>query len=222
VSRNESIISECIPSITALENYLNSFTPSLEIIRLLKEILIQKLQLRLDSLDLENQLNYSIATFVDPRFKTKVFKSKDSADNTKQIICEKIIEEIEKKKTEMITLEDEKTNTDTENSPEDPNLNTENNEVNLPTKKRSIWDCLDAIVITQIPQTEENGQSDGIRNEVKTMVNNEVTNYLNSGCIKRTDDPLKWWEKNARDYPNLAEMVMKYLSAPATSVYSER
>jgi len=53
------------------------------------------------------------------------------------------------------------------------------------------------------------------------MVNNEVTNYLNSGCIK-TDDPLKWWEKNARYYPNLAEMVMKYLSAPATSVYSER
>jgi len=154
MSRNESIISECIPSITALENYLNSFTPSLEIIRLLKEILIQKLQLRLDSLDLENQLNYSIATFVDPRFKTKVFKSKDSADNTKQIICEKIIEEIEKKKTEMITSEDERINTDTENSPEDSNLNTENNEVNLPTKKRSIWDCLDAI--TQIPQTEEN------------------------------------------------------------------
>jgi hypothetical protein len=119
----------------------------------------------------------------------------------------------------MITSEDERTNIDSEHSFKDSNINPENNEVNLPTRKRSIWDCLDAI--TQIPQTEENGQSDSVRYEVKTMVNNEVTNYLNSGCIKRTDDPLKWWGKNARDYPNLAEMVMKYFSAPAISIYSE-
>lgn len=128
------------------------------------------LQLQLDSLDLENQLNYSITTFIDPRFNTKVFQSKDSADNTKHIIFKKIIEEIEKKKTKMITLEDEKTNTDTENSEylNISNTSPENNGVNLPTKKGSIWDCLG-----EITQTEENGQSD-VRSEVKTMVNNEV------------------------------------------------
>jgi len=49
-----------------------------------------------------------------------------------------------------------------------------------------------------------------------------MTIYLNIPLIIRKDDPLKWWEDRKVMFPILSEMARKFLSAPATSVYSER
>lgn len=38
----------------------------------------------------------------------------------------------------------------------------------------------------------------------------------------RNEDPLIWWKTHALEYPNLKILVIKYLSAPPSSVNSER
>jgi len=40
--------------------------------------------------------------------------------------------------------------------------------------------------------------------------------------IKRTDNPISWWKKHHSKFPNLKNLVLKYLSAPPSSVNSER
>lgn len=58
----------------------------------------------------------------------------------------------------------------------------------------------------------------------------EVNVYLKEANLKvfkavgKSDrnDPWIWWKNNRNRFPNLAPHVLKYLSSPASSVYSER
>ena len=46
--------------------------------------------------------------------------------------------------------------------------------------------------------------------------------YLSEAPIKRTESPLEYWRQNKDRLPALAKAARKYLSAPPTSVDSER
>ena len=50
----------------------------------------------------------------------------------------------------------------------------------------------------------------------------EISNFLSQSLIERTQCPLKWWEQNPKDFPNLSQSAKKYLSAPGSTIYSER
>ena len=54
------------------------------------------------------------------------------------------------------------------------------------------------------------------------LVKSEVTGYLAFNPISRKDDPLNWWKEKKQAFPHISKLVMKYLSAPSSSVYSER
>lgn len=53
-------------------------------------------------------------------------------------------------------------------------------------------------------------------------VETEFNTYIIQRCEDWETDPLKWWKVNANRFPKLAPLAQRYLSAPATSVASER
>ena len=50
----------------------------------------------------------------------------------------------------------------------------------------------------------------------------EVDQYLAGPLVDLKTNPFKWWESYHYRYPVLGRLVKKYLSAPPTSVNSER
>jgi len=67
-------------------------------------------------------------------------------------------------------------------------------------------------------------QNQGTRHEssLSAEVETEVEKYLSEPCQPRHSDPLDWWRVNGRRFPLLVTASRRYLSAPPTSVPSER
>ena len=52
---------------------------------------------------------------------------------------------------------------------------------------------------------------------------NEIEQYLAEPLIDmKAGDPYKWWKQHSSHYSVLSKLARKYLSAPPTSVHSER
>ena len=56
------------------------------------------------------------------------------------------------------------------------------------------------------------------------MHNSEFDQYISVPLLDfKHGDPLRWWQGNCKNYPAvLAKIARKYVSAPSTSVCSER
>ena len=50
----------------------------------------------------------------------------------------------------------------------------------------------------------------------------QVTAFLNQSNITRQLCPLNWWRSNVSNYPRVSVVAKRFLSAPSTSVASER
>jgi len=50
----------------------------------------------------------------------------------------------------------------------------------------------------------------------------ELSSFLALPLIKRKDCPFEFWKANNITFPNLASLARKFLSTPASSVYSAR
>lgn len=50
----------------------------------------------------------------------------------------------------------------------------------------------------------------------------EVQRYLAEPNIERMENPLSYWERQKRLYPNLYKLALSFLSTPASSVPCER
>jgi len=74
-------------------------------------------------------------------------------------------------------------------------------------------DVLDAILGTPAPTSSASAAS---------LVDAELSAYLQGDVIGRAESPTEWWAANAAKYPLLAAEAKRYLSAPPTSVASER
>lgn len=56
----------------------------------------------------------------------------------------------------------------------------------------------------------------------KASPNEEVRLYLSQKVIGANEDVFVWWYNNAKTFPRLDKIAMKYLIVPATSAPSER
>jgi len=50
----------------------------------------------------------------------------------------------------------------------------------------------------------------------------EVNDYMRQPNIQRQLNRLDWWKQHDHWYPRVADVALRYLSAPSTSVASER
>ncbi|XP_060881933.1 E3 SUMO-protein ligase ZBED1-like [Metopolophium dirhodum] len=95
--------------------------------------------------------------------------------------------------------------------------------------RESLWDFYKEIATTSnIDQTEEPmslnyTDLDDYHNFNKDLVV-EFEKYCNMQCVSIDEDPLSWWKINVKSFPLIGNklLLQKYLSVPASSVYSER
>ena len=60
-------------------------------------------------------------------------------------------------------------------------------------------------------------------NEEQSMPTSEVERYLGMAIIDfKVGDPFLWWSQHSQEFPILSKLARRFLSAPATSVPSER
>jgi zinc finger BED domain-containing protein 4 len=154
--------------------------------------------------------NFLIATFLDPRFELLFFKP-ENKETVKKIILN-ILSSFNNLNS---NIEESTNNTSTVET------------LNAAENKESLWDFYKEITSKSIP-TEAPGSLnytvlDDYHNFNRVLVV-EFEKYCNMKCISIDDDPLGWWKINFESLPLIGNklLIQKYLSAPASSVYSER
>src|SRR6201990_3337023 len=158
------------------------------------EILMKEMNDRFENL--ENDDAYTIAIFLDPRYKTKFFKPLVSQNVKIKLgcLCDEMIE------TGKITPFKKKQKfSDTK----------ETESVSLSIAK-SMKDLL-ASSSDEESKSEESNDTGSI-----------FENYLELPRLEADKDQLVWWRDNCKRFPFLAELARTYLACPSTSVASER
>ena len=161
-------------------------------VRRMKAEMLNFLQRRYS--DMETTDCLALATIIDPRFKDKSFSS--SYQDVKALLQEKYKEWYELVQ-EPLSLEP-------------PTAKR----VAVDTAKESrLWGCLSEILSKASNPTDVASDSS----------ENEVNQYLCEPLLDfKTGNPLKWWKCHHQRFPVLAKIAQRYLSAPPTSVPSER
>ena len=134
-----------------------------------------------------------VATFLDPRFKTKYMTEIETAT-----IKDKLEEECS-----TVELECESATVQSEHQPPEPPAK----KCNLGTLFKSNEEAEETTVQT-------------ISREQRFSV--ELNSYVSVPKLDFEEDPLAWWKVQASSYPILAQLAQKYLCVCATSSPSER
>jgi hypothetical protein len=161
-------------------------------VKTMKGDLIQSLKRRFT--DVEDQSVYALSTLLDPRFKIACFNSQNAAAKAK---CDLL---------DQLKLSDCHTPLHSPISIEPPSKKQRLSDQNP-------WSCLESLMHSQICAVPTNSH---------TEVEAELSQYLQQALLPRTQDPIEWWKANSSQFPNLSKIAGKYLSAPPTSVPSER
>lgn len=95
------------------------------------------------------------------------------------------------------------------------------NQTALSPKEKPSTSTTTAASDTEIkPLLAANVTEDGMSCDSVTM--EELGNYLESGVVASSEDPLLWWKKNESTYPRLAGLARKYLCIPANAIAPSR
>lgn len=164
-------------------------------------------------MDIQSTKHYAVATLLDPRFKGKFLKDEYSA---KDWVLEDLLANEEA--------------WDTDTSDELPTLDQDDDTGEEYLKSRinkDLWSCYNEFVNGN-GSGEDKEDSSSIASSVQSqgnitsVYNAELAKYLSLPVISRSDDADLWWKTHALEYPNLSNLATKYLSAPPSSVFSER
>ena len=197
-----SCVSEVIPHVTALKKYLDKAeteqrTPDLSHMR---ASLKAELEVRFNSISQDS--NYLIATYLDPRFKTNYLGVIDAERARQEILLE------------YLKMSCEESSSSSSCSTPKKSRGEETESAVSRKAHDTFWDCFEEVA-------NENN-TDQVQREERNAITCELDFYLKSVRIDRNRDPYSWWAANAKQYPNLSKFSKIYLSAPCSSVYSER
>ena len=205
VSSASVSISETIPLLVGLRTTLEK-TEDDAGVKTMKAALLEALSSRFQ---IDYQPVYTIATVLDPRFKTRFFSQVVSAAVTGEM------------KTQLAAMHMQTTppeSTSDSARPETSQTTTEQPVQKKPRHavvKSSLFECLDNLLDSQVTQPTQSASTPNA-GEV------ELDRYLGEPLIPRTSNMPTWWNENRDRFPVLASMARKYLGAPPSSVPSER
>lgn len=196
ISAGWSCISEVVPYVALLKKYLEKDNELHRFVGTMKSELRKSISGRFDHKLHEEW--YTVATFLDPRFKLKIFP-----DDLKASIKATVIDKI----SPLHIPQDNEAN--------NPRSSAQPVQKTLQEKiHSSLWDCF----------SEISGEKASENTKSRTIPEHEVEIglYLSMGLLGRKENPLKWWKTNKSVFPNLQKLARVYLCAPSSSVYSER
>ena len=142
-----------------------------------------------DKYKIKSRKEYSIATLVDPSYKSAGFRSKESAGIAKELLIQEIVTNQQVQISNDTSIEEQAPATETETV--DP------------------WDA----VLIDTEDSEEDASEDSILPERK-----QVTEYIKEKRLPLSSDPLTdFWANNHSRFSLIGRVVRKYLSAPPAS-----
>ncbi|KAF7214549.1 zinc finger BED domain-containing protein 4-like [Nothobranchius furzeri] len=186
---------DVIPSVLVLKRLLAKDAAADHGVKTTKATLLEAVSKRFA--DIEKEPLYSLATIIDPRYKDK-FYSEDAV---------KI--ETHRQLLRLITKASQR----------DPNQEAEASNTGPPAEKvprpGSFSSMFGEILAEETPRQAHTDTPAG-------PAPSEMIVYLSEPPIPRSASPLAFWKTNKERFPDLAKVAQAYLSAPCTSVESER
>src|ERR1700755_2939720 len=193
ISSAESCLSDGIPLVSTLKVVLTNVIKSKGVSGM-TETLMKEMNGRFENLEYDDA--YTIATFLDPRYKTKFFKQFVSQNVKIKLgcLCDQMIETAKitpfKKKQKLSDTKETKY-------------------FSLSIAK-SMKDLLAS-------SSDEESQSEVSKDTISI-----IENYLKLPRLEADKDQLVWWRDNCKSFPFLPELARTYSACPSTSVVSER
>ena len=193
VSAESSTASDVIPLVIGIKRALQLLTNDAGVQTMKKE-LEDDMDVRFANITSEPL--YAVATLVDPRYRGKLFSVSELAAARQWLIDQ--VTSVQMPEGASPAADD----------------------VQQPDAKRprvdEILSPLDLLAADLLGGDTTSAQSGQL------TAAEEVDAYLRQPNIPRQQSPLLWWKLNERNYVRVAEVARRYLSAPSTSVASER
>ncbi|CAL9691328.1 unnamed protein product [Knipowitschia caucasica] len=194
ISKATATAADVIPAIQALKRLLEKAVPTDHGVKTSKSTLLDAIKTRFDRIDAEPL--YLFATILDPRYKDRYFTA-ETKEKVKKMLLEKLKNQLQC------------------DSP-DESVPVPEGERTMARGNNSLLDMYDEII-------QEN--TEGAGRQEKMHVEVQFQTYISEATLPmktQTLTPLDFWAKNKSRFPDLAQLARKYLSAPCTSVDSER
>lgn len=202
-SSDKEIISFVIPAVATLKSYLSKRQKD-EGVQTMKQALKDALENRFlndNKINIQKEKNFCIATAVDPRFKSFFFNDVNKVKRW-------IIMEMDDSEDDMGTEADE--HDSKKKLMMEKNISAEIHE--------DIWNCFSEFV----NKSNEDEDNITIAEGNVNVKREELENFLSIPLIKRSENPIEWWKHHINEFPRMKPLILKYLSAPPSSVNSER
>uniref|UniRef100_A0A8C5MY44 BED-type domain-containing protein n=1 Tax=Leptobrachium leishanense TaxID=445787 RepID=A0A8C5MY44_9ANUR len=192
MSSSDAFASDVIPSVTVVQTVLSDMAGEDQGIGTMRNTLLAALQRRF--IDTEQNPLYGIATLLDPRYKERFFSNAENARHMKELLMLKLQKNAEETLTSLSGQPSAKRPRSDQPS----------------TRLDSVFEK----IAGDFPSTSGTN--------APTAANIQLDTYLGEITAPRSDKPLQYWAVNKIRFSALAEMAQIYLSAPCSSVESER
>ncbi|XP_065109329.1 zinc finger BED domain-containing protein 4-like [Paramisgurnus dabryanus] len=208
VSSSSAFASDVIPSVSVLKRILTQQNEADEGIKTMKSTLLEAVNRRFR--DVESTPLYSVATLLDPRYKDRYFTNAECSRHAKDalLVQARKMEEVLGRTVSDASQAAEGTSSELA-APEPAKISR----VEATSKSRlgnMFKEILEESTVESVPQS------------TTTNACIEIHTYLIEPTIQRSDNALLYWKVNKLRFPCLAATATKFLSAPSTSVESER
>ncbi|XP_063336556.1 zinc finger BED domain-containing protein 4-like [Pelmatolapia mariae] len=195
VSSYDALASDVIPAVTVLVRLLNRETDEDHGFKTMKATLLAAVKKRFS--DVETDPQYFISTILDPRYKDHFF-SNNTASEAKLHL---------KQELQMMSR------AEAEGSRAEAAEPSAKLFLKAQASTSSSLDTVFDDIAKEQPQAAQ---------PLAAGAAIELNTYLGEAPCSREDSPLKYWGANKIRFPTLAKIARKYLSAPFSSVESER
>ena len=189
---------------------------------------------------LEND-NLILSTFLDPRYKSSLFSKSDPLMSTKNIKEMLVQAHIKRKEimedTRLIMASSSEEESVVFHPLETPAVETEADEINLDNffdivaaeaekdDSPSVSDIDPPLPVECDPRTKRSKTASKRKrhsSSINTSIDGETNVFLSHDLLDKNEDPLTWWKTHSSSMSLLSSLATKYLSAPPSSVESER
>ncbi|KAK0142029.1 Zinc finger BED domain-containing protein 4 [Merluccius polli] len=192
VSSSDATAADVIPAVTVLQRFLSRETDDDHGIKTMKGTLAAAVTRRFS--DVEEQPFYSIATLLDPRYKNRFFSNTNTTGNAKEMLMLELL---------------------------GSSVEEEDHDLQEPPARKPCRDQASSSLDSIFDEIADEGAS-VLLNRAQLDSTAQLETYLGETTISREDKPLQYWAVNKVRFPTLAKMASRYLSAPCSSVDSER
>ncbi|XP_065684269.1 zinc finger BED domain-containing protein 4-like [Hydra vulgaris] len=192
VSFETAHISLVIPIVTALRNLLNKEGNDAGV-KTMKSTLLKSLDERFE--DIEKKPLYTVATLIDPRFKTKFFSSQATLTAAKAAV----LLAFNKITVQKVSMQDGSQSEHAEQKIDKiEEVPAKQARMDNFSTSSLLWRCIDEIIqSTSVGGTVHEQQ-------LPTGMDTQLSQYLAEPEIDRHADPLQWWSDNMQRLPALA------------------